>query len=249
MRITAKIIGHGLAVLALTLISQTGGLAWLAALAFRRFWLAFGVVYALLWGAAFLLAPLTGRIALPCISTGPLRSQSLLYCALNRNYVTPELHALASDLAKEMAAEHPGTVTLTLDAGFPFGAMPLLPHLSHDDGEKLDLAIYWQSAGIYQPARSKSPIGYWGYANGPTDCPNRWADLRWDLAMFNAALPDWQLNQPRMTTALNWLANDPRSGKILIEPHIPQSLNLSHPKIRFQGCRAARHDDHIHLER
>lgn len=66
--------------------------------------------------------------------------------------------------------------------------------------------------------------------------------------MFNAALPDWQLDRPRMTTALNWLANDPRSGKILIEPHIPQSLNLSHPKIRFQGCRAARHDDHIHLQ-
>lgn len=66
--------------------------------------------------------------------------------------------------------------------------------------------------------------------------------------MFNAALPDWQLDQPRMTTALNWLANDPRSWKILIEPHIPQSLNLSHPKIRFQGCRAARHDDHIHLQ-
>ena len=230
--------------LALTMISQVGGLAWLAALPFRRFWLAFGLAYGLLWGATFMLAPPSGRVALPCIGGGPLRSQSLLYCALNRHYVTPKLHALASDLARAMAAKHPGTVTLTLDAGFPFGRLPLLPHLSHDDGEKLDIALYWAD----HPGRSKSPIGYWGYADGAGDCPNRWADLRWDMATLNTILPDWPLDRPRMTTALEWLASDPRTGKILIEPHIPQSLNLPHPKIRFQGCRAARHDDHIHLQ-
>lgn len=34
--------------------------------------------------------------------------------------------------------------------------------------------------------------------------------------------------------------------KILIEPHIPARLGVSSRAIRFQGCRAARHDDHIH---
>jgi hypothetical protein len=249
LRITAKTFGHGLAVLALTLLTQIGGLAWLAALPFRRFWAAFVLAYALLWGAAFALAPMTGRMSLPCLGDGPLRSQSVLYCALNRHYVTPKLYALANDLAQAMDQQFPGTQTRTLDAGFPFTNLPLLPHLSHDDGEKLDLALFWQDrAGQYQPGRSKSPIGYWGYRDGPTDCPKRWADLRWDMAAFYAALPDWQLDARRMYAALNWLARDPRTGKVLIEPHIPASLTLSHPKIRFQGCRAARHDDHIHLQ-
>lgn len=253
MRITAKGIGHGLAVLALTLISQIGGVAWLAALPFRRkrqgFMSAFMLAYGLLWATATSLAPLAGRVPLPCGGDGPLRSQSLLYCALNRNYVTPELAALALDLATDMAQSFPGTVTLALDAGFPFTALPLLPHLSHDDGEKLDLALYWQdTSGQYQPARSKSPLGYWGYADGPSDCPDRWADLRWDMQWLNTALPDLQLDHPRTRAALTWLANDPRTGKILIEPHITATLSVTHPKIRFQGCRPARHDDHIHLQ-
>jgi hypothetical protein len=243
LRPTAKIIGHGLAVLALTLITQIGGVAWLLALPFRRFWLALTATYALLWLTAFTLAPLTGRVALPCFGDS-LRSQSVLYCALNRHYVTPTLLTLTTDLAAHMATTHPGSVTLTLDAGFPFTNLPLLPHLSHDDGEKLDLALYWEN----QPGRSKSPIGYWGYASGPTNCPTRWADLRWDMALLNAALPNWPLDAPRMKTALTFLANDPRTGKILIEPHIPAALAVAHPKIRFQGCRAARHDDHIHLQ-
>lgn len=247
MRITARGAGHGLAVLALTLVSQLGGLAWLFALPFRRFWLAFLTAYALLWGAAFTLAPLLGRVALPCWG-GNLQAQSALYCVLNRHYVTPDLHGLAMDFADNMARKHPGTVTLTLDAGFPFTNLPLLPHLSHDDGEKLDLALYW--AG--QPGRSKSPLGYWGYApepsTAPSACPARWTDLRWDMTLLNAALPDWQLDDARMATALQWLSDDPRTGKILIEPHITARLNITHPKIRFQGCRAARHDDHIHLQ-
>lgn len=252
MRITAKAIGHGLAVLALTLLTQLGGLAWLAALPLRKnraqFWPAFALAYATLWAAAYVIAPSFGRTALPCWGDGPLRSQSVLYCALNRNYVTPKLASLAQDLAQDMAQTYPGTITLTLDAGFPFGAMPLLPHLSHDDGEKLDLALYWQDNGQYQTGHSKSPIGYWGYADGPTQCPDRWADLRWGMTTLNSALPNWQLNHHRTRAAVQWLAEDPRTGKILIEPHIPATLGFTHPKIRFQGCRAARHDDHIHLQ-
>jgi len=245
-------VGHGLAVLALTLLTQLGGVAWLAAVPFRRRWLAFGLAfglaYAALWGAAHVLAPFAGRVALPCWGDGPLRSQSALYCALNRNYVTPALASVAGDLATDMARHFPGTVTLTLDAGFPFTALPLLPHLSHDDGEKLDIALYWQHGGQYQPGRSKSPVGYWGYADGPTDCPNRWADLRWNMAWLNAARPGWQIDPARTRAALVWLAADPRTGKVLVEPHISASLGTALPKIRFQGCRAARHDDHIHMQ-
>jgi len=36
--------------------------------------------------------------------------------------------------------------------------------------------------------------------------------------------------------------------KIFIEPHLKQRLNLDHPKIRYHGCGAVRHDDHIHIQ-
>lgn len=44
-------------------------------------------------------------------------------------------------------------------------------------------------------------------------------------------------------------AEDKRTGKILLEPHLKTLLRLdNYGKIRFQGCNAARHDDHIHLQ-
>ena len=36
--------------------------------------------------------------------------------------------------------------------------------------------------------------------------------------------------------------------KVFIEPHLKNRLNLQHSKIRFHGCRAVRHDDHIHFQ-
>ncbi|MDG1408954.1 MAG: hypothetical protein P8Q50_14385 [Octadecabacter sp.] len=42
--------------------------------------------------------------------------------------------------------------------------------------------------------------------------------------------------------------SDQRVGKIFIEPHLAQTLGLNDPKVRFQGCRAARHDDQIHIQ-
>ena len=36
--------------------------------------------------------------------------------------------------------------------------------------------------------------------------------------------------------------------KVFIEPHLKTRLNLTSNKIRFHGCQAVRHDDHIHLQ-
>jgi hypothetical protein len=36
---------------------------------------------------------------------------------------------------------------------------------------------------------------------------------------------------------------------ILIEPHLERRPGLwGHPKLRFAGCQAARHDDHLHVD-
>jgi hypothetical protein len=37
-------------------------------------------------------------------------------------------------------------------------------------------------------------------------------------------------------------------GKLFIEPHLKQRLNLTDSRVRYHGCRAVRHDDHIHIQ-
>lgn len=243
------VIGHGLVVVFLTLLTQVGGVAWLLARAFRRPLPAFVLLYAALSLAAVYISPLTGRVALSCRAEGPLQVQSWFYCLTNRTYMTPALHAVAQDLADHMAATHPGTVTLALDAGFPFfDGFPLLPHLSHDDGKKLDLGFYYQADGTYLPGATRSPVGYFAFEQGPTECPALWPTLRWNLDWLQGVFADHALDRARMTSALAWLIADPRVGKVFVEPHLAKGLGLSSDKLRFQGCRAARHDDHIHLQ-
>lgn len=243
-------IRHGLLVLLLTVLTQLGGLAWLAALPFRRRWLAFTLLYAALSVAAVFVAPMTGRVALPCLPGGALQSQSVLFCALNRNYVTPELAQVARDTATEMARRHPGTVTLTLDAGFPFvTGFPLLPHLSHADGRKLDLAFaYTDEDGAYLTGKTRSPIGYWAFEQGPTTCPQNRLTMRWDLGWLQGLFPDRPMEPARTAELVRVLLDDARVTRVFLEPHLQTRLDLEHPKLRFQGCRAARHDDHIHIE-
>jgi hypothetical protein len=244
-----RLILHAAWVLILTFLTQLGGVAWLMALPFRRRWLAFPTTYAALWIMALLAAPLFGRVPMDCWSDGPLRVQSPLYCALNRQYLDPELLQVAQDLARDMDGQFPGTVTLALDANFPFfDGFPMMPHLSHKDGEKLDLAFWYERDGQYLPGQTKSSLGYFAFEQGPTDCPPTWLTLRWDMGWLQGLWPDWTLNRDRTIAALRWLIRDGRVQKVFVEPHLRQSLGLSDAKLRFQGCRAARHDDHIHLQ-
>ena len=231
---------------ALTALTFVGGLAWLGALAFRRRWLAFGALYIALCGAMWLAAPLAGREGVPCWG-GPLRAKGI-YCAMNRTFVTPELRAVLEDLAADMAKAHPGTVTVMLDGGFPASGLPLLPHLSHDDGEKADLAFWYRDATGYVPGRTRSPLGYFAFEEGPSDCPRRWQSLRWNMRWLQPLWRDMALDDARMRFALGWLKRDARVGKVFVEPHLAARYGVNGGKMRFQGCRAARHDDHVHLQ-
>lgn len=229
-----------------------GGVAWLLALAFRRRWLAFALSYAALSGVALFVAPLFGRAPIPCFSDAPFHMQTPFYCALNRQYAAPELIGRVANLAAQMDTEFPGTKTLVLDAGFPFlNGMPLLPHLSHNDGRKLDLAYYYRDAGGYLAGQTRSPIGYFAFEDGPTECPDVALTLRWDLAWLQPLWRDLRLDEERMRAALRHLTADPKIGKLFIEPHLKARFRAGGQggdKIRFQGCRAARHDDHIHIQ-
>lgn len=244
-----KIIGHAGLFTALTLLTQLGGVAWLLALFFKRRILTFFVAYAALWAAAMIIAPYFGRVPIGCGENDPLVVQSWVYCALNRNYVKPELGETLTDLAVAVEQEFPGTQTQVLDANFPFWAgFPLLPHLSHDDGKKADIAFYYRDHDGYVRGATRSPIGYFAFEQGPSECPDALVSLRWDLDILQRFWLDLRLEQERTRFALNWLAQDSRISRLFIEPHLQNALGLTDEKIRFQGCRAARHDDHIHLE-
>ena len=147
-------------------------------------------------------------------------------------------------------AQFPGTVTLALDGNFPFlDAFPMLPHLSHGDGDKLDLAFYYVDAGGYAPGRTASPIGYFAFERvGEETCPAVWPTLRWDMAWFQPLVRDLDLEPQRTAALIRALVADPRVGKVFVEPPLAARLGVAAEKVRFQGCRAARHDDHIHLQ-
>lgn len=244
-----RLAAHAALFVLLTLLTQIGGVIWLVALGFRRRLLAFVLLYAIALPLVQATAPALGRQALPCFGE-ILRSQSLLYCVLLRNFVTPELAAVAQRNAEAVAVAHPGTVTLTLDAGFPFVAgMPLLPHLSHDDGEKLDLAFFYSDEAGYLPGKTRSPVGYWAFeGTGDGDCPPVWLTTRWSFTSLQSLWPRRSLEPVRTTALVRALLADPAVGKVFLEPPLAAQLGISSEKLRFQGCRAARHDDHVHIQ-
>ncbi|MBT0958575.1 penicillin-insensitive murein endopeptidase [Alphaproteobacteria bacterium KMM 3653] len=243
-------LAHILWVLLLTALTQLGGIAWLLALLTRRRWLGFLAAYAALWVTAVFTAPLAGREALPCWGDGPLRVASPMFCLMNRHYAAPQAADAAEDLAKHMQSTFPGTVTQVLDASFPYGdQMPLLPHLSHRRGLDLDIAFYYTDAeGTYLPRALRSPIGYWGFEQGPSACPPAFPTLRWNMSWLQPLWPDRRLDSARTGAAITYLIQSGRTRRMFIEPHLLGKLGQSEGGLlRFQGCRAARHDDHLHI--
>lgn len=244
-----RAFGHGTLIVFLTVLTQFGGAAWLLALLFRRRVLAFAILYLGLSASALAIAPVFGRVGVTCWRDGALQVQSWFYCLTNRTYLAPELLVALDDAAEAVAARYPGSLTLLLDAGFPFGdGFPLLPHLSHSDGRKADLAFYYRDATGYVPGVTRSPIGYFAFEQGPTDCAPQWPTLRWDLQPLQPLFRDIALDPDRMRFLVTRLTQDARIDRVFLEPHLTASLGMASAKVRFQGCRAARHDDHLHVE-
>ena len=264
-----RAVAHIALIVLLTVLTQTGGLAYLFALIGARFFrrrayartAIFAAIYIGLSLANTWIAPSFGRVPLPFFAgeSRVIAPTSPLYCLFNRHYVRPQLRDTAIELAAHMNPKFPDTITATLDGNFPYlNGFPLLPHLSHSDGRKLDLSFYYQDAsGDYLPGGTRSPIGYFAFEmprrGDPQPCGNKPsnAGMRWDLDWLQPLWPQHILDEPRMREAIRWLATTGRGrgvSKIFLEPHLARRLGVSGPTIRFQGCRAARHDDHIHFQ-
>ena len=278
LRRLAQIAGAVLLFAIATAITQTGGVIFLLTLIGVRILRRSGLrkPVAILAGVAFFLvaiplfnlhvvpplAALGGRAPLPCEATAerPYAALSPLYCLLGRNYVRPEARAMLEAMASDLARQYPGLVIAYLDTGFPFfDGFPLPPHLSHHDGRRVDLAYFYKD-GSGNPVKlvTPSPVGYWGFEAPPagdaSPCADRvrWLTFRWDMGWFQGFVRhDLVLDEERTAAMLRWLSEQgPSHGvdKILLEPHVAKRLQAASPLIRFQGCRAARHDDHLHVE-
>lgn len=275
-RRSATAVALGLLLVALlTLLTQIGGLL---------LWLAYGigallsrqrqrpskwptaVAFALLYSLSTLFvvpmtAPFFGRVALNCISDGrhPYEANSLFYCALNRHYATPRLKGVIEETSAEMSRMHRGSVIGYLDAGFPFDVgLPMLPHLSHHDGRKLDLAFFYKGGPEKQPVPKAGLwfLGYWAFAPAwklpyaDRGSPND-GFLRWRFDRLQGLFEDYELDRERTGDLIRLLGSGPASKdvrRIFLEPYLKGPLGLTGGKVRFAGWNAARHDDHIHFE-
>jgi hypothetical protein len=257
------ILCHTLIVIALTLLTQVGGVAYLLALLGMARWRR-GLSRRR--RAAYLTAATVGIYTIASIAIVPplaalfgrerasCASATLAGCALNRIYLRPETLALIGTLDQAMASSYPGSGVTILEGSFPFfDGLPLPPHLSHHDGRKVDLAFFYRDAGDRPVARgSPSPIGYFHFQQprpGEREpCAGRFTPLRWNFAWLQPKEPAWMLDAERTRAMILWLKARPEVTRIFLEPYLADRLGVSGGKLRFQGCQAARHDDHLHVE-
>jgi hypothetical protein len=194
-----------------------------------------------------------GLVRLPCDGSEPLRPAHPFYCSRDRIYVRPEARDVLVDAAREMARRYPGTVITFMDASGADGRVPFEPHLSHGDGRQVDLSLFYTSldgSRIDGSPPGSRPNGYGNYepprTGDPQPCrgidrPNDDRDPPADRA--------WRLDEARSRSLTEILAGDRRVRRILIEPHLERRFGMEgEDKLRFAGCQAARHDDHLHVD-
>ncbi len=259
-------------VIMLTILTQVGGLVYLLYLwikqkhsfiGWKRRVLNIGLFVLLYSICSFAIVPtvaykLYNRKALPITNSAlqPLRMYTFL---MNRHYVDEELYEVLVNSAETMQLTYPETTTYFLDACFPLGAkFPLLPHWSHNDGRKVDLAFYYKDSetGIYKNG-SPSWLGYGvcespkaGDKDMPTFCKEQGF---FQYSMLEKIVPQYKketyhFDAKRTKKLIEILTASPSIKKLFIKPHLQSRMQLTSPKIRFHGCHAVRHDDHIHVQ-
>lgn len=195
-----------------------------------------------------------GLVSLPCDGSTPLEPIQSYYCRKDRHFVRTAVRDALIDVAHLMVDLHPGAKLRFMDASGPLGEKPFSPHLSHGDGRQIDLALYYtdtngvpldhfpdtsRHGGFWpaEPARPGEALACPGGRTGPAEKPDPPADR------------PWRLDEVRTRALVEALVSDSRVKRILIEPHLERRLGLwGHPKLRFAGCQAARHDDHLHVD-
>lgn len=171
-----KILRDLITIILLTILTQIGGIVYLLSLLFFRKATTkkrlkrigvFTLLYIITTFAIIpYVAPIFGRE--PIKESKYVKAHSFVYKLTNRNYVRPELNTAIQKIANSLHKKHKGIQLVYLDANFPFiDGFPLLPHLSHNDGKKIDITLLYKDAKDLLTNKKKSVSGYGVYA-GPT---------------------------------------------------------------------------------
>lgn len=205
------------------------------------------------------LAKQFGRVALPVIETSHLQPLHMYTCLLNRHYVKPALKEALLMAANKLHNPYPYSVVNYLDAGFPFlNGFPLLPHLSHNDGKKVDLAFRYKEAATGKDSRSApSPWGY-GVCEEPTAAEISTATYcqMKGYKQYSAVKDfvtqkykkEYVFDEKQTRALILQLVSMKEIASVFIEPHLKTRMDLENKKVKFQGCHSVRHDDHIHVQ-
>jgi len=256
---------HILLALLLTAITQIGGAIYLFVLLLItkkskvRKWKRLALFLILYLSATFLVVPfLAPEFGRERVTGTGISVYNWFYIFYNRNYVTRELNEVLSEVSNEFRRDYPDLELVVLDANFPFvDGFPLLPHLSHKDGKKIDLAFVYKEPSGELVNDKISRLGYGIYEaplqqelNQTTACKKQGA-WQYDFPKY---LSFGRINRelvfaPEVNRRLiQIIANHPKVQKVFVEPHLKRRLKLENSKIRFQGCHSVRHDDHIHFQ-
>lgn len=250
-----KPIGHIFIILILTTLTQVGGVIWLISLVVtnwkgwkKRF--VFACLYLIF--NLIIVPPIAkgfGREALPWFSA-EVAPRNWFYPLAFRNYADPKLKAVLFESAKTS-----GLKITYLDANFPFfNGFPLLPHLSHNDGRKIDLSFMYLDNKGQATTDKPSRSGYGVYVQKRSQSSKNCLDQGFWQYDFTKYLTfgtndDLEFDKNGTRDLIQSLLSKSQTQSIFIEPYLEQQLQLSKAyRIRFHGCRAVRHDDHIHLQ-
>ena len=265
-------------ILLLTLLSQVGGLVFLICLPLfnwinkqlvNKYYRTIGktLSFSILYGfISFLIVPPIaqhfGRVPMPYQSASVfVKPHNFMTVILNRHYVTPLLRQITEGVAEKVAVKYKDSVALRyLDCCFPFwNGFPLVPHLTHNDGKKIDIAFYYTKTIDNQPVSdSPSWLGYGvseepraGEENQPEFCREKG---EWQYSFMRRYLTpqyfkkNFKFDADKTTDMVRLFTSDNRVRFALIEPHLKNRLGFQkNNKVRIPPCIAVRHDDHIHI--
>ncbi|MBS9782881.1 MAG: hypothetical protein KGV43_03680 [Arcobacter sp.] len=259
-----KIIYKTILFIFLTLITQIGGIVYLISLTISKKWnikLRFktAIIFILLYMFfTFLvvpfIAPIFGREKVK--HTDKIKPTNYMTVILNRNYVIPKVNHLLDETQKELKGTN--IKIHYLDANFPFiDKFPLLPHLSHNDGKKIDLSLIYETKNGVITNKQKSISGY-GQFEDPKANEYNQIEKCFKNGYFQYDYPKY-LTFGKINKELKFSKKGSKKlimsilknrylEKLFIEPHLKNRMNLKNRKIKYHGCRAVRHDDHIHIQ-
>ncbi|WP_298780187.1 hypothetical protein [uncultured Polaribacter sp.] len=147
---------HLLIFIVLTIITQIGGIIYIVSVFCikkkPRYKLKRTILFLLLYLISSILivpniAPFFGRIKID--DNHIIESHNIITKLCNRNYVKPELYDVLTDVSLKINKDFPDIKLIYLDANFPFfDGFPLLPHLSHNDGRKIDVSFIYKDKNM-----------------------------------------------------------------------------------------------------